>query len=329
MISESMLYLYLIKCVETYNQTNTMKRIFIVAVAILALTSCDKIDVETIKRIVIRGNASYEEVFNKVATPLSEGQTKLHIVLPEEPSDEMFKAIRRALIETEEVADGSIDMTLWGVKVIGEDAFAYHADLNNEYVNELKSVTLPDAVEIKRYAFYGCRELRTFSAPEVKTIGINVFVICNNLIDIDLPKVEKIGNGTFHNIKNLKSICLPELKELSSSIFSNCDNLETVILPKVTRIREMAFENVTSLKTIVFGAPIESVEGDIFSIHGELQANHTEHIDLVLSKEQRRMVNDSYDEQNPRAGFWHASGGAFDFSSNEFLGYRFKSIKAY
>ena len=37
-----------------------MKRIFIVAVAILALTSCDKIDVETIKRIVIRGNASYE-----------------------------------------------------------------------------------------------------------------------------------------------------------------------------------------------------------------------------------------------------------------------------
>ena len=201
MILETTLYLFLIKCVETYNQTNDMKRIFIVAVAILALTSCDKIDVKTIKRIVIKENASYEEVFNKVATPLSEGQTELHLVLPEEPSDEMFKAIRRALIETEEVADGSIDMTLWGVKVIGEDAFAYHADLNNEYVNELKSVTLPDAVEIKRYAFYGCKELRAFSAPEVKTIGINVFVICNNLIDIDLPKVEKIGNGTFHNIK--------------------------------------------------------------------------------------------------------------------------------
>ena len=76
-----------------------MKRIFIVAVAILALTSCDKIDVKTIKRIVIRGNASYEEVFNKVATPLSEGQTKLHLVLPEEPSDEMLKQLMHEVAE--------------------------------------------------------------------------------------------------------------------------------------------------------------------------------------------------------------------------------------
>lgn len=306
-----------------------MKRVFIIATAILALVSCDLFEITTVKIIEIDENMTYEEMYNTIATPLKEGDTRLTITLPGEPSDETFKAIRRALIETQEVADGSIDMTLYGAKVIGEEAFGYHADLNNEWINELKSVTLPDAVEIKGYAFYGCKGLVAFSAPEANTLGVNVFVACNELTYIYLPKAEYIGNGTFGSADNITDICLPELRELSRSMFNNCQNLETVVLPKVTRIHERVFEECMQLKTIVFGSPIESIGREVFRIHDEQYPDYTERIDLVLSSQQRLMINASDDDSSPHDEVWSASSDRCDFNDNEFAGYRFRSIRPF
>ena len=305
-----------------------MKKILITALLLLSFASCDKTTSQP-DRIKLSENATYEEIYNAVATPLKNGETKLDLTLPSQPSDMMFKAIRRALIETEEVTDGSIEMTLWGAQVIGENAFGYHADLNNESVDELKSVTLPDAVEIMHNAFYGCGELLRFSAPKAKTLGRNVFVICNKLIHIDLPVAETIGHGSLHNINSLTSICLPELKVLSSGMLALCENLETVVLPKVTRIEERAFEENRSLKTIVFGSPIEMVDREVFWFHDRPDMAHTERIDLVLSIQQRKLVNHSYDSQEPYQGVWYADVDRFDFQDKEFAGYRFQSIRPY
>lgn len=305
-----------------------MKKIFTITAIIMLLISCDMI--ETLpERIVLDEKATYEEVYNAVATPLKQGETKLKLTLPAEPSDQMFKAIRRALLETEEVADGSIDMTLHGVNVIGENAFGYHADLNNESVYELKSVTLPDAVEIKRYAFFDCRELCSFYAPKAKTIGVNAFVLCEKLTQIDLPKAEIIQRGALQKARELTRICLPELRTISAGMFGGCDRLETVVLPKVTRIEERAFEACMDLKTIVFASPIESIDREVFYTHDEQNNHNTAHVDLVLSSQQRRMISTSDDDSTPNAGMWHASGERFDFHDDEFAGYRFNSIRPY
>lgn len=307
-----------------------MKKILTIAIFLLALTSCNLIVVD-IKptRITLSENLTYEENYDLVAAALKAGKTELKLELPAEPSDEIFKAIRRALLETEEVADGSIKMTLWGAEVIGENAFGYHADLTNEWVNELSSVSLPDAIEIKNDAFYGCHELQTFSAPKAKTLGRTVLVGCRELTHIELPMAEIIGRGSLHNLSSLIKINLPELKVLSSSMFALCENLETVILPKVTRIEERVFEENRSLKTIVFGSPIESIDGELFYSHDESHPFLTERIDLTLSRRQRTMINDSYGEPSPYEGRWYAAGEPFNFNSNEFAGYRFKSISPY
>ncbi len=259
------------------------------------------------------------------------GATQLIITLPEEPGDDRYKAIRRALIETESVEDGSINLTLKGAKSIGNDAFAYHADGNNEYVKELKSVTLADATTIKKYAFYFCPNLESVYAPNVTEIEFCVFTVCKKLKDIYLPNAKSIGHSTFDGCGALEEITLPELVRLEEAQFMNCESLRVVNLPKVTSILEMALSQCHSLEKITFGTPIMRCS-DPFVFHGSSEMENEflvevlRRIDLVLSSEQTEMVKiREADERNPAE--WEGSHEPFRFgSSRTFIGYEFNSI---
>jgi hypothetical protein len=97
--------------------------------------------------------------------------------------------------------------------------------------------------------------------------------------------------------------------------------METIYAPKVTTIGSYAFQGCASaLKTLTLGA-VTSVNHSLYGIFYGNNENDMEKIDLFLSCEQKAMTYNSSTE------YWTATGEAFDFgSTNEFIGYTFKSV---
>ena len=275
---------------------------------------------------------SAEELGTAMREMLASGITKITVNLVEEPTDEMYKAMRRALIETSEVEDGSIDLIIQGAKVVGEDAFGYHADGNNEYVSELRSITLTDATIIKDSAFYGCDNLISFSAPNVTEMGDIVFVVCENIKDVYLPNLREMGRGVFSQCSTLEKIALPELTTLSESAFGLCRGLKEVNLPKVSRVMDCALAECLSLERVNFGTPIVTLVDPFMRLGADESemmhiADALRRTTLVLSAEQKEMVLVATNDHN--LSEWVASSTSFPFgSSRTFIGYEFKSITA-
>lgn len=276
---------------------------------------------------------SAEELGAAMRNLLASGITKITVNLVEEPTDEMYKAMRRALIETSEVEDGSIDLTIQGAKVVGEDAFGYHADGNNEYVSELRSITLTDATIIKDTAFYACDNLISFSAPNVTKMEDDVFVVCENLKDVYLPNLREMGHSAFCQCSALEKITLPELTTLSDLAFGLCRDLKEVNLPKVSRVMDCALEECLSLERVTFGTPIVTLV-DPFMLHGANEsdkmyiADALRNTTLVLSAEQTEMVL-VQEATDYSLAVWGRGTNTFPFgSSRTFIGYEFKSITA-
>ena len=276
---------------------------------------------------------SAEELGTAMRNLLASGITKITVNLVEEPTDEMYKALRRALIETSEVEDGSIDLTIQGAKVVGEKAFGYHADGNNESVSELRSITLTDATIIKDSAFYACDNLISFSAPNVTEMEDVVFIVCENLKDVYLPNLREMGRGAFRQCYALEKIALPELTTLSVSAFGACIDLKVVNLPKVSRVMDCALEECLSLERVTFGTPIVALV-DPFLRHGAEEFDKTHIADalrnttLVLSAEQTEMVV-VQEATDYSLAVWGRGTNTVPFgSSTTFIGYEFKSITA-
>ena len=136
-----------------------------------------------------------------------------------------------------------------GVKMIGEEAFAYCSNFTE--------ITLPSTItNIERSAFFntpitefvypqnidnipasafGGTKLTEFSVPDnVKEIDDGAFYKNDNIKSIYLPdSVKKIGDEAFGDMKNLQSIRFSNsIKELDYAIFNKCKKLTTVKLPK-------------------------------------------------------------------------------------------------
>lgn len=276
---------------------------------------------------------SAEELGAAMREMLASGITKITVNLVEEPTDEMYKALRRALIETSEVEDGSIDLTIQGAKVVGEEAFGYHADGNNEYVSELRSIILTDATIIKDMAFYACDNLISFSAPNVTEMEDVVFVGCENLKDVYLPNLREMGHGAFRQCYALEKIALPELTTLSNSAFGLCRDLKEVNLPKVSRVMDCALGECISLERATFGTPIVTLV-DPFMLHGANEsdkmyiADALRNTTLVLSAEQTEMVM-VQEATDYSLAVWGRGTNTFPFgTTNTFIGYEFMSITA-
>ena len=256
--------------------------------------------------------ADVDTLNEAVTAILEQGSRTFTVELPADAEAEMITAIRRAICDTEGVADGSINLTLKGVTSIpgttNWDGVAFGPrnaqwDENNveivshEEVTQLASVNLPDATEIGAQAFYFCENLVAVSAPKAQTIG-----------------AQALGYTA------LTSVEFPELTTIPTDMFSGTWTLSSAKFPKVTTIEQggllVGAKFTPENNPTPF--PLElTAEGDITfngSNHFNIASqNYSGKVDLVLNIDKKDQVTFNDD-------------GTATWQVRDDLSYTFKSI---
>ena len=291
------------------------------------VVSIDDVTVADWNEEDIDGGVAEEEVYPNIinatamdASALNEAvvnalelkYTDLTVTLKPDAPAEMITAIRRAICDTEGVADGSIHLTLKGVTTIpgttNWDGVAFGPrdaqwDENNveivshEEVTQLASVNLPDVTEIGAQAFYFCENLVSVSAPKAQTIG-----------------AQALGYTA------LTSVEFPELTTIPTDMFSGTWTLSSAKFPKVTTIEQGGLLVGAKFKPENNPTPFPlelTAEGDITfngSNHFNVASqNYSGKVDLVLWCDKKDAVT------------FHDDGTA-TWRVREDLSYTFKSI---
>ena len=198
---------------------------------------------------VIDGNTTAETLQYAISEKLVAGHTDIRINLAEDADATMFSAITTALA-ADDIADGSINLTISGVKKIPDEGFIDMLDYfdngeKNIAGDKLKSLTLTDVETIGEYAFSACTNLEAVNMPKVVTIGeyaFNEWKKGTKLTSLDLPNATTIGECAFAYSSLLTSINLPKVTNIGMFAFGYCD-LRTLNLPEVTTIDGEAFLN--------------------------------------------------------------------------------------
>ena len=245
-----------------------------------------------------------------VTKALEEGETDITVTLKPDAPAEMITAIRRAICDTDGVADSSIHLTLKGVTSIpgttNWDGVAFGPGdiydeagkiVDQELVTQLASINLPDVTEIGAQAFYFCENLVSVSAPKAQTIG-----------------AQALGYTA------LTSVEFPELTTIPTDMFSGTWTLSSAKFPKVTTIEQggllVGAKFTPENNPTPF--PLElTAEGDITfngSYHFNIaERNYTGKVDLVLNIDKKDQVTFHDD-------------GTVTWQVRDDLSYTFKSI---
>ena len=109
---------------------------------------------------------------------LSVGNTDIILTLSENAGADVFNSIKTTLTENN-LADGSISLTLKGVKNVPDAAF--------ESVSSLKSVSMPNVVNIGKSAFASCVNIEYMEFKKASYLAAECFAGCCSL------KILKLG----------------------------------------------------------------------------------------------------------------------------------------
>ena len=279
------------------------------------VVSIDDVTVADWNEEDIDGGVAEEEVYPNIinatamdATALNEAvvnaleleYTDLTVTLAAEPESEMYAAIRRALIDTEGVVDGSINLTLKGATVMpdhsiklqdGSIAFGeIWQDENGESLNNPEQVL----------------ELHSISLPDMLTIGEGAFEGCGNLTSINAPKVQTIGKYALSKTA-LTSVEFPELKTITTNLLGSTNTLTSARFPKVTTIEHAGLMIGYSFNPESVSLELTAEDDITFngSSHFNVESqNYSTKVDLVLHSNKQDEVTDG----------------------NQWKGYTFKSI---
>lgn len=208
--------------------------------------------------------AADADTLNQAVTAiLGTGSRTFTVKLPADAEAGMITAIRRAICDTEGVADGSIHLTLKGVTTIpgttNWDGVAFGPrnaqwDENNveivshEEVTQLASINLPDVTEIGAQAFLDCSNLTSITAPKVQSIG-DWGLQSTAITSIDMPLLKEAGYSAFCRTA-LTEVSLPSLETAGVIVFGHCEQLRTVDLPKLQNLSQQLFTRCTSLVSV-------------------------------------------------------------------------------
>ena len=285
-------------------------------------------------------NTTAETLQNAIAAKLAAGETDIRIKLAEDADATMFSAITAALAAAD-IAEGSIDLTISGVKAVPEYGFfdyVNYFDNNEKNIagDKLKSLTLTDVETIGKYAFSACTNLEDVNMPKVVTIGdcaFNEYTKGTKLTSLDLPNATTIGENAFAYSSLLTSVNLPKMVTIGLQAFDNCD-IRTLDLPEVTEIGTHAFgrndnlvscsaSKATTIGTYPWGncSKLETLEltaAGGFTLGNNLFANTpTGQINLVLNKDKASQVTQN-DDGTATWKTTNSNGGKLE--------YTFKSI---
>lgn len=132
---------------------------------------------------------STEDMKAAVAKILKAQQNDIILTLAADADGDMFTALRTVFAEST-VPDGSINLTIAGVKTIPRFGFFDLNDYNNNQKNtagdKLKSLTLTDAETIENEAFEICRNLTALNIPKAVIINSAAFAGCSSLTSVNL-----------------------------------------------------------------------------------------------------------------------------------------------
>ena len=272
-----------------------------------------------------------EQLNAAVTEALEYGHTEISVTLAADADATMFSAITAALAATVDPTldpwemEGTIDLTISGAKKVFDSAFGMLEGYNENWRAGavLKTLTLPDVIEIEDYGINFCPNLTSVSAPKCEVLGEGALAENYALTSVYMPAARIIGNSTGENYgpfcmcDNLTEISLPEATILGNSAFAACWNLKTLYLPKVTEIIGCdAFKACDNLEEITLGA-LTTVNN---ANAGTFRSVTTGNVALVLSADQKAMNYDSSTK------IYTAGTDAFDFNTTSFIGYTFKSI---
>ena len=272
-----------------------------------------------------------EQLNAAVTEALEYGHTEIYVTLAADADATMFSAITAALAATVDPTldpwemEGTIDLTISGAKKVFDSAFGMLEGYNENWRAGavLKTLTLPDVIEIEDYGINFCPNLTSVSAPKCEVLGEGALAENYALTSVYMPAARIIGNSTGENYgpfcmcDNLTEISLPEATTLGNSAFAACWNLKRLYLPKVTEIIGCdAFKACDNLEEITLGA-LTTVNN---ANAGTFRSVTTGNVALVLSADQKAMNYDSSTK------IYTAGTDAFDFNTTSFIGYTFKSI---
>ena len=267
----------------------------------------------------IDGTAMNTDELNAAVTrALAAGGTDIRINLAEDADATMFSAITAALA-ADDIADGSINLTISGAKTVPEYGFfdyVNYFDNNEKNIagDKLKSLTLTDVEIIGEYAFSACTNLEAVNMPKVVTIGkfaFNEYTKGTKLTSLDLPNATTIGENAFAYSSLLISVNLPKVVTIGLQAFDNCD-IRTLDLPEVTTIGGMAFldnynlvscsaPKATTIDSYPWGncSKLETLEltaAGNFTLYNNLFVyTPTGQINLVLNKDKESQVTQNDD----------------------------------
>ena len=139
---------------------------------------------------------SAEEIKSAIKQEVADGKTAIRLNIASDAGANEFKTIREAF---ENVRSGTIDLTLIGCKEIPADGL--------NYLNALKSISLPDVTKIGMKALYYCMYLQEIYAPNVSAIDEYAFGKCNNLSKVTFGELTDVrgkanSRGIFDEIDN-------------------------------------------------------------------------------------------------------------------------------
>ena len=237
-----------------------------------------------------------------VTNALVLGYTDITVTLKPDAPAEMITAIRRAICDTEGVADGSIHLTLGGVTSI--------PDNNNDGIGFGDRWSEYDENNVEIVSDEEVTQLASINLPDVTYIGANAFSNCGNLVSVSAPKAQTIGKHAF-SFTALTSVEFPELTTIPYGMFAGTSTLSSAKFPKVTIIEQggLLIGGVFKPENNPTPFPLElTAEGDITfngSYHFNVESqNYSGKVDLVLhSNKQDEVTN-----------------------GNQWKGYTFKSI---
>ena len=269
------------------------------------------------KLINVAAGLSYYETRKAVTSYLQSGDMNLNLVLTAEIDDTMVDSIRGG-IESANVPNGSVNLTLYGLEVVPYDSFGtkieYYIDFEEVYpLDQLKTVTLPDATTIEVSAFTENKGLESVYAPNVTSIQACAFYGCKSLAEIYCPDVQVIGQQAFDSCTALTELYFPEVTSVDSYAFSDCTALERAYLPKLTTLPFGVFYGSEGLTSLTFGNLTFAYALFYPSFTGSTN------IDLTLGAGQKVFENTS--------GYrWDATEENLQPGATEFMGATFKSI---
>jgi len=172
------------------------------------------------------------------------------------------------------------------VTVIPDSAFQEH--------RKLEVVELPEGlVQIRDYAFDGCRSLKRINIPStVEEIGEQAFDYCVKLDGITLPEgLQRLGEEAFSSCESLQRINIPSnIERIERGVFLFCSSLsEVVLLEGLEVIGKDAFSGCKSLESVTLPSSLKVVGIEAFEGCPRLNEIYTP--DTIESIEDRAFKN--------------------------------------